>query len=199
LQGERSAAELAAMEHEILARAFDDLAAKYGADLARHFPAALEPPGPLQILTHAQACTRLRLPEGSALSAAHERELGAQVGSQGSAFCAIVDVPWEQRPFYHRRVPSAPHLTISFELLYRGMEITTGAMREHRHAVLLAQLAEKGLSGDGAEGYLRSFEWGAPPHGGFGLGLARLVALHLGLPSIREATFLHRTPKSLTP
>jgi aspartyl-tRNA synthetase len=199
LQGERCAAELAALEHEMLVHAFEGLASALGPHLARHYPSALEPPGALHVMTHAQACDRLGLPEGTALGWAHERALGESAAAQGAAFCAIVGVPWSQRPFYHRRLPAAVHLTDSFELLYRGMEITTGAMREHRHARLLAQLAEKGLSGAGAEGYLESFQWGAPPHGGFGLGLARLVALHLGLPSIREASFLHRTPKSIVP
>jgi aspartyl-tRNA synthetase len=199
MQGERTAAELATLEHAMLLQAFEGVAGRFGEALAKHFPRALEPAGPLTVLTHAQACALLRVPEGTALTGAHERALGELLAEQGSQFCAIVAVPWGQRPFYHRRLPSAPHLTESFELLYRGMEITTGAMREHRHATLLVQLAEKGLSGAGAEGYLESFQWGAPPHGGFGLGLARLVALHLGLPSIREAQFLHRTPRSIVP
>lgn len=199
LQGERTAAELAALEHAMLTQAFEHLVETLGEPLRQHFPQAIEPAGPLEVLTHAQACAQLGVPEGTALTGAHERALGEQLAARGVLFCAIVAVPWSQRPFYHRRLASAPHLTESFELLYRGMEITTGAMREHRHAMLLSQLADKGLSGAGAEGYLESFQWGAPPHGGFGLGLARLVALHLGLPSIREATFLHRTPKSIVP
>lgn len=199
LEGERSAADLATLEYAMISYAFAELEAAHGSHLQQHFPQTLADSGPLEILTHAEVCRRLQLATDTVLTGAHERELGQQLQAQGVDFCAIVEVPWSQRPFYHRRQSSRPDLTESFELLYRGMEITTGAMREHRRDVLLAQLAEKGLSGAGAQGYLDSFQWGAPPHGGFGLGLARLVALRLGLPSIREATFLHRTPKSILP
>ena len=88
-------------------------------------------------------------------------------------------------------------LTKSFDLLWKGVAITTGAQREHRHAVLSRQADEAGLRASVAY-YLDFFRYGCPPHGGFGLGLARLVMLMLGLPSIREATFLHRGPTRLT-
>lgn len=103
----------------------------------------------------------------------------------------------KQRPFYHMK--EGQTLTRSFELLYRGVEITTGAVREHRHEVLMAQMAEKGLTGKGMEFYLESFKLGAPKHGGFGLGLARLTMLFLGLPGIKETTFIHRGPGRITP
>jgi aspartyl-tRNA synthetase len=85
------------------------------------------------------------------------------------------------------------------ELLWKGLEITTGAQREHRHDVLLAQAAEKGLSPEPMRWYLDCFRYGCPPHGGFGLGLGRLLMVLLGLDSIRDATFLFRGPSRLIP
>jgi aspartyl-tRNA synthetase len=110
----------------------------------------------------------------------------------------ITDYPSSLRPFYHMRSADDQSVTRSFDLLWKGIEITTGAQREHRHAELTRQAEEAGLR-DSVSYYLDFFRYGCPPHGGFGLGLARLVMLALGLPSIREATFLHRGPNRLTP
>jgi aspartyl-tRNA synthetase len=89
-------------------------------------------------------------------------------------------------------------VTKSFDLMWKGVEITTGAQREHRYARLARQAEAAGLR-ESVSYYLDFFRYGCPPHGGFGLGLARLVMLMLGLPSIREATFLHRGPTRITP
>jgi len=118
--------------------------------------------------------------------------------THGSEFLFLTEYPASLRPFYHMRAEHDASLTKSFDLLWKGVEITTGAQREHRHAVLSRQADEAGLRASVAY-YLDFFRYGCPPHGGFGLGLARLVMLMLGLPSIREATFLHRGPTRLTP
>ena len=118
--------------------------------------------------------------------------------THGSEFLFLTEYPTSLRPFYHMRVEHDASLTKSFDLMWKGVEITTGAQREHRHAVLSRQAEEAGLRTSVAY-YLDFFRYGCPPHGGFGLGLARLVMLMLGLPSIREATFLHRGPTRLTP
>jgi aspartyl-tRNA synthetase len=81
----------------------------------------------------------------------------------------------------------------------KGLEITTGAQREHRYDALLAQAAEKGLSPEPMRWYLDCFRYGCPPHGGFGLGLGRLLMVLLDLGSIRDATFLFRGPNRLVP
>ena len=78
-------------------------------------------------------------------------------------------------------------------------EISTGAQREHRVDVLEAQAAEKGLSASDLEHYLDFFRHGVPPHGGFGMGLARVMMLMLGQSSIRETTYLFRGPNRLLP
>jgi aspartyl/asparaginyl-tRNA synthetase len=118
--------------------------------------------------------------------------------SHGSEFLFLTDYPSSLRPFYHMRYEDAPETTKSFDLLWKSIEITTGAQREHRYAQLSRQAEAAGLR-ESVSYYLDFFRYGCPPHGGFGLGLARLVMLMLGLPSIREATFLHRGPNRLTP
>jgi aspartyl-tRNA synthetase len=120
------------------------------------------------------------------------------VETHGSEFIFLTDYPASLRPFYHKRYESDPSVTKSFDLMWKGIEITTGAQREHRYAELTRQAEAAGLR-ESVSYYLDFFRYGCPPHGGFGLGLARLVMLMLGLPSIREATFLHRGPNRLTP
>jgi aspartyl-tRNA synthetase len=114
-------------------------------------------------------------------------------------FVFVTGYPTSVRPFYHMRTPDRPEITCSFDLLWRGLEITTGAQREHRYDVLIAQAIEKGIEIADLGYYLDCFRFGCPPHGGFGLGLNRMLVAALGLTSIRDATFLVRTPNRLTP
>lgn len=92
-----------------------------------------------------------------------------------------------------------PSVTLGFDLLRQGLEVTTGAQREHRCDVLLKQAAEKGMSPEPLQDYLNAFRYGCPPHVGPGMGLGRVLMVMLGLDSIREATFLFRGPNRLTP
>jgi aspartyl-tRNA synthetase len=97
------------------------------------------------------------------------------------------------------RHPDDPTLTRSFDLLWRGLELTTGAQREHRHDVLLAQAADKRVDPGPISYYLDFFRYGAPPHGGFGFGLTRLLMQLLAQDNVREVTFLYRGPHRLLP
>ncbi len=117
----------------------------------------------------------------------------------GHEFIFITDYPIEVRPFYHMRYSDKPALTKSFDLLWKSMEITTGAQREHRYDVLVQQAVEKGVKPETIQWYLDFFRFGCPPHGGFGFGLARWLALMLNLKNIREVEFLHRSPNRLIP
>ena len=103
------------------------------------------------------------------------------------------------RPFYHMRHPEDPTLTNSYDLIYNGVEISTGAQREHRIDMLVEQAKEKGLDPEELEFYLDFFRYGVPPHGGFGMGLARVLMLMLEEHSIRETTYLFRGPTRLLP
>jgi nondiscriminating aspartyl-tRNA synthetase len=117
----------------------------------------------------------------------------------GHEFIFITDYPIEVRPFYHMRKADNPNETKSFDLLWKWMEITTGAQREHRYDILIKQATEKGVSLESIQFYLDFFKFGCPPHGGFGFGLARLLAAMLNQKSIREVVFLHRGPNRLIP
>ena len=119
--------------------------------------------------------------------------------TRGCDYVFVIDYPVSVRPFYHMRHAEHPELTRSFDLLYQGVEITTGAQREHRPDVLKAQAREKGLDLETIQFYLDFFRYGCPPHGGFGFGLSRLLMVMLGLSNVRETTFLSRTPNRLHP
>jgi nondiscriminating aspartyl-tRNA synthetase len=137
---------------------------------------------------------------GADLDPASERALSADVlEREGHEFTFVTDYPTTVRPFYHMRHEQEPGLTKSFDLLWRGIELTTGAQREHRHERLLAQAKDKGVDTGPITYYLDFFRYGAPPHGGFGFGLTRLLMQMLGQENVREVTFLYRGPHRLTP
>ena len=110
-------------------------------------------------------------------------------------FLFVTDYSAEKRAFYHMRDENG--VPQGYDLIWRGVEITTGAQREHRYEVLKKQAAEKGLA-EHVKFYLEFFQYGCPPHGGFGLGIDRLTMLLVGL-SIKECMFLFRGPNRLTP
>ena len=114
-------------------------------------------------------------------------------------FVYITDWPIAARPFYHMRHPDNPQLTRSFDLIASGLEIVTGAQREHRYDVLAEQAQEKGLTLEPIQFYLDFFRYGCPSHGGLGLGLSRLLMVMLGLKNVREAVLLFRGPNRLHP
>ncbi|WP_405710761.1 aspartate--tRNA(Asn) ligase [Streptomyces xanthophaeus] len=164
------------------------------------------PETPFPRITMAEAQEVLRAggwdPEGvkEDLDPDGERRIAAHMKEQtGHEFVFITHYPASIRPFYHMRPGGQPDLTLSFDLLWKGLEVTTGAQREHRSAVLLKQAEEKGMSTEGMQDYLNIFRFGCPPHGGLGAGLGRVLMVMLGLDSIREATFLFRGPNRLTP
>lgn len=137
--------------------------------------------------------------EDSDLSSDGEKALGRYVKEFfNSDFVFLTEFPWNVRPFYHMRGENKT-VTNSFDLIYCGTEITTGAQREHRYDILCTQATEKLLDLKGIEEYLNFFRFGCPPHGGFGLSPARVITCMLGLDNIREATLLPRDPKRLTP
>jgi aspartyl-tRNA synthetase len=134
------------------------------------------------------------------LDPASERALSALVKEQhGHEFAFVIDYPSAVRPFYHMRHAEDEGLTKSFDLLWRGIELTTGAQREHRYEQLVSQAEEKGVEIEPIQYYLNFFRFGAPPHGGFGFGLTRLLMQLLEQDSVREVTFLYRGPHRLEP
>jgi nondiscriminating aspartyl-tRNA synthetase len=129
-----------------------------------------------------------------------ERQIAAYVKETfGHEFVFLTDYASSIRPFYHMRHEGDPSLTNSYDLIFNGVEISTGAQREHRVDVLIEQAKDKGLDPEELNFYLDFFRYGVPPHGGFGMGLSRVLMLLLGLPNLREATYLFRGPTRLLP
>lgn len=115
----------------------------------------------------------------------------------GSEFIFLTHYPRYKRPMY--AMPAEETLTHSFDLLFRGLEITTGGQRIHDYDMLKASMESRGLNPDNYESYLNTFKYGMPPHGGLAIGLERLTAQILGLKNIREATLFPRDRDRLTP
>jgi len=129
-----------------------------------------------------------------------ERQISAYVKeTYGHEFVFLTDYASSIRPFYHMRHSDDPSITKSYDLIFNGVEISTGAQREHRIEVLEEQARDKGLDPEELGFYLDFFRYGVPPHGGFGMGLARVLMLMLHLSNLRETTYLFRGPTRLLP
>ncbi len=115
----------------------------------------------------------------------------------GSEFVFITEYPKENRPMY--TMPAKNGLTKSFDLLFKGLEITSGGERIHEYEMLVASFREQGLNEENFQNYLNTFKYGVPPHGGFAIGLERLTAKLLGLTNVREASAFPRDINRLTP
>lgn len=114
-----------------------------------------------------------------------------------SEFVFITDYPATARPFYH--MLNEEGITKSFDLIYKGIEITTGSLREHRYEILKKQALNYGLPLTSIQFYLDFFKYGCPPHGGFAIGLSRFLMRLFELDNVREATFVYRGPNRLQP
>lgn len=134
------------------------------------------------------------------MSPEEEREICKYVKETfDSEFVFITDYYYSERPFYTKKHEDNPKYSKSFDLLYKGIEITSGAQREHRWDILENQIVEKGLNASDFKDYISFFRYGCPPHGGVGIGPGRIVMQILNLQSIKEATFLPRDVKRLKP
>ncbi|MEF2975604.1 aspartate--tRNA(Asn) ligase [Subtercola sp. YIM 133946] len=195
------------MQEELLVAGISAVAEKHGAEIKQLFDVDMVVPTlpfPRIPLNEAKEIVAARGhvvdrndddmdPEG-------ERQIAAYVAeTYGHEFVFLTDYPVSIRPFYHMHSDENPALTKSYDLIYRGTEITTGAQREHRIDILEAQAVEKGLDLAELATYLDFFRYGVPPHGGFGMGLARVLMLLLHQGNLREVTYLFRGPTRLTP
>ncbi|MCY3765168.1 MAG: aspartate--tRNA(Asn) ligase [Gemmatimonadetes bacterium] len=180
----------------------------HGEAIAEHFGSEVTVPDlPFPRITMEEALVRLRErgytppPQKQGDLCPHgERLLGENIlDDLGHEFVFLVDYPVSVRPFYHMRYPDNPTVTKSFDLLWKGLELTTGAQREHRPDVLAVQAKEKGVRLKPIQYYLDFFKYGCPPHGGFGFGLTRMLMILLGFKNVREVTYLYRGPRRLYP
>ena len=193
------------MEEELLAYAFEKVSEKHGEKIKELFG--------LEVIVPSLPFPRMKLRD---VYAELEERYGYSVPEEmkgdlttdaerltkklcqekyGHEFLFITDYDAKERAFYHMRDENG--VPQGYDLIWRGVEITTGAQREHRYDVLRAQAAEKGLDED-VKFYLEFFKYGCPPHGGFGLGIDRLTMLFCDM-SIKEVEFLFRGPNRLTP
>lgn len=117
----------------------------------------------------------------------------------GSELLLVTGYAMDNRPMYTMPSPTDPHASASFDLLLRGVEITTGGQRIHRYEELVAAIRARGLDPANYEDYLAAFRHGMPPHGGMGTGLERLTKQMLGLANIREASLFPRDRHRLRP
>lgn len=114
-----------------------------------------------------------------------------------SEFVFITNYPYSARSFYVMKDENGG--TKTYDLLYKGLEITSGAQREHRPEILEKQIKEKGIDPKVLDFYINFFRYGCPPHGGFGVGMGRILMQLFNIDNIREATFIYRGPTRLNP
>jgi nondiscriminating aspartyl-tRNA synthetase len=134
------------------------------------------------------------------LSPQDERWLGEwALQEYGSDFLFVVGYPMVKRPFYTHADPDRPAYSYSFDLLFRGTELVTGGQRLHRYPDYLAALAQAGFPSEPFATYLEAFRYGMPPHGGFAIGMERLLMQLLKLPNLRLATLFPRDLSRLAP
>lgn len=114
-----------------------------------------------------------------------------------SDFLVVLEYPFSVRPFYH--MCKKENITKSFDIIYNGVEIATGAQREHRLEVLKGQIILKEMNPESLDYYLNMLSYGMPPHGGVGMGLDRIISLMLDLKNVKEGILFPRDPERLTP
>lgn len=200
--------DVMAFEERWLHHIYTRIAETHGAEIAARYGVSIVPPElpfpriPMQEAVKILAQQGYTIPpeRKGDIDPGGERLLGQWVKQQyHHDFVFLTDWPATVRPFYHMRHSGQPSLTRSFDLIAYGLEITTGAQREHRLEVLTRQAQEKGLGLEAIQYYLDFFRYGCPPHGGFGFGLARFLMVLLGIQNIRETVLLFRGPTRLHP
>lgn len=159
---------------------------------------------PLPRVTYGEALEVLRdrkktIRDGQDIDTEGEKILGEAMKDRGHDMFFITDYPTAIKPFYVMARHDDPDYSRSFDLEFKGDEMASGGQREHRIDVLLANLRSRGLDPARFEFYLSPFRYGMPPHGGWGLGVDRLVAKVLDLPNIREAVLFPRDRNRLVP
>ena len=140
----------------------------------------------------------LPLKDGDDLGTEGEKIIGDIMAEKGNELYFIVEYPEEAKPFYIMEKKGTPQ-SFSFDLDYKGQEISSGGQREHRYPELVRRMEKKGLDPKDFESYLEAFKYGMPPHGGWGIGVDRLVTKVLDLPNVREAILFPRDVSRLTP
>ncbi len=140
----------------------------------------------------------LALNDGDDLGTEGEKIIGDHMGERGFDLYFICEYPEEEKPFYIMEKEGTPY-SYSFDLDFKGQEISSGGQREHRIGKLIERIEKKGLNPQDLEFYLESFRYGMPSHGGWGIGTERLLVKMLDLQNIREAILFPRDVTRLSP
>lgn len=197
--------EVMQFEENMIAYAFEKISDTLGDDFERVFGVKLVVPTlPFPRIKMKDAIEILQdldfdIEFGEDFSTEQEKALGEYlVKKNGHEFYFVTDYPADFRAFYHQRYENT-NIAKGFDLYYKGMEITTGAIREHRYEVLKTQALAKGNSQEKIQFYLDFFKYGCAPHGGFGIGLDRMTMLMMNIPTIKEAMYIFRGPTRIKP
>ncbi|MBP6021312.1 MAG: aspartate--tRNA(Asn) ligase [Candidatus Methanomethylophilaceae archaeon] len=140
----------------------------------------------------------LGLKEGDDLGTEGEKIIGDIMGAKGYDLYFIIEYPEDAKPFYIMEKDGTSY-SYSFDLDYRGQEISSGGQREHRYDRLMARMEKKGLNPEDFDFYTGAFKYGMPPHGGWGIGVDRLIVKMLDLPNVREGILFPRDLSRLSP
>lgn len=193
-------------EERMIVTIFNAIKDKHGEEIKKYFGVDIvipKIPFPKINLTEAKKILKglcVTSERGEDLSPEEERTICEYIKEkEGHDFVFIHEWPASVRAFYSMRLESDAKLTKSFDLLFKGLEITSGAQREHRYQQLVQQIKEKGFKIKPFESYLNFFKYGCPPHGGFAPGPSRLIMKMLNLTNVREVTYLYRGVNRLTP
>ncbi|MGI0040824.1 MAG: aspartate--tRNA(Asn) ligase, partial [Nitrosopumilaceae archaeon] len=159
-----------------------------------------KPSIPFERITYKKATEELgrdgiKLEVGDDLQDAHLRKLG----ERHPGFYFLTDWPMKLKPFYIHEKDDDPTLSRSFDLQYGYLELSSGGMRLHDPAKLKSRLIEQGLNPVQFEDHLKAFDWGMPPHSGWGLGLDRLMSVLTNIDNVREVVLYPRDPERLFP
>ena len=202
----KSHLELMEEEEKMLVAVFSAIKEKYGSEIEKTFDQEIVvPKTPFPKLTLREAKSILKdlgVPNerGEDMSPEEERAIAEYIEKkEGHEFVFIHEWPASVRAFYSMHDESDPTITKSFDLLYKGLEITSGAQREHRYEQLQKQIEENGFELEPFENYLNFFKYGCPPHGGFAPGPTRILMKMLGMSNVRDVTYLYRGVNRLTP
>ena len=158
------------------------------------------PSTPFEEITYSQALEELKgqgqdLNFGDDLLDSHLRI----VGKKHSGFYFITDWPLKLKPFYIHEKDDEPNLSQSFDLQFGHLELSSGGTRLHSSEKIRSRLKEQGLDPSKFVNHLQTFDWGMPPHAGWGLGLERLLTTLIGIDNVREVVLYPRDPDRLTP
>jgi nondiscriminating aspartyl-tRNA synthetase len=188
------------LEKELLTYIFGALNEKFAHLLSKPLPSLMEAP----VWSFREALERLRSEHSrndlrDDLDSEAERQLCAIAEKEtGVPAVFVLGFPQSSRPFY-THPGEEPGYSAGFDLLFRGVEITSGGQRLHTRESLERAILDKGMNVASFEDHLRMYELGMPPHGGLAIGLERLTALVLGLSNIREATMFPRDRVRISP